>query len=427
MTADETLAGPPDQAPVAAGVSIRPAHLFLVDEDLAAQVAAPAYDTLPQAERDEIARNNPQSFLNAIMSPAIDAVEREQDDILRTNKAALEAMLAEGVFAPVEAPALALYRLGTADHVQTGIVAAVAVADYDEGRIRPHELTRSQREKMLARYLEAVGVASSPIALAYRHRPALARIIERTVSAEPTMAFTSDDGLEQTVWLITEPALITSMVAEFEQIDRMYVTDGHHRLAAASRHAAGQRGPGGTATARSNEPWDYFLAVLFPDDQLRVDSFHRIVRRPAGSTSDDILAAIARCAVVTPQNRVIRPARHRFSMFLADMWHSVDVGASVPAGPVDALDATMLQELILGPVFGIEDPRSDPHIELVPASDNVRELERRCRRHGEAVFLLHPPSLDDLMTVADAGGVMPPKSTWFHPKPRSGIFLRFCS
>lgn len=427
MVAEEMIDVVAESGP-SGGLTVRPARLYLVDPDLAPEVAAPAYDMLPAAERETVARENPHSFLNAITSPPPGASHDEQDRVLRQNASVLDNMLAQRVFRPWPRPALALYRLATGDHVQTGIVAAVAVKDYEAGRVRPHELTRSDREALLARYLETVGAGSSPVALAYRSRPGLTAVSERVARREPAIHFTAADGLDQTVWMIDDPSLVETVAAEFAATGHLYVTDGHHRLAAAARFAKSRRARGAATSAEtgsSGEPWEYFLAVLFPDAELQVDSFNRCVTPPAGMPSSRILDALRRRARVRGVVRPPEPGLHEFAMFLDERWYRVAPDVPNSGGSVDTLDAALLQDLVLRPVFGIDDPRSDPRIDHLAGTRDVAALEARCRASGEVAFLLHPPGMDSLMAVSDAGQVMPPKSTWFHPKARSGVFLRF--
>lgn len=413
------VAGEPAPAP---GLTVRPARLYLVDEGLAPEVAAPAYDSLPAQERDLVADQNPRSFLNAIRSPGPGASAEERSCALRASASVLEAMLAEGVFRPWPRPALALYRLATDDHVQTGIVAAVAVADYEEGRIRPHESTRSDREEHLARYLETVGASSSPVALAYRSRPALTALVEQVASTRPTLSFTAEDGLEQTVWMMDDPALVEIVAAEFAATGRLYVTDGHHRLAAAARFALGRRMEQGGEVR--DAPWEHFLAVLFPHDQLQVESFNRCVTPPTGLSHEQILAALRERARVRPVERPPEPGRREFAVFADGGWFLV--GVDVATGEDEkVLDAVLLQELVLGPVLGVDDPRSDARLDHLAGAPDVDALEARCRASGEIAFVLRAPTIGSLMAVSDAGEVMPPKSTWFHPKARSGVFVRF--
>ena len=443
LSSADTRAGTP-----AGGVTVRATQLLLVDPRRAARIAAPPYDAVAPSQRNRIAARDPDNFLNVLQPLRPDAPVDVQQAVLAHNVRALAELQARDVFRPWPRPAMGVYRLVDGDHTQTGFVAAVAVRDYEEGRILPHEFTHPAREQILARYLDAVGMVSSPVALAYRNEPVLSAAIDDITAGAPTIDFTDDDGLRQTVWMADAPDILADVVAAFATTPRLYVTDGHHRLVAAVIHAGNRRLRAGAAREASElgeqqswtDPaaaWEYALAVLFPHDQLRAESFNRCVTPPAGRSPGDLLddlsarmrlRELGRAPRTRPDDgETTEPGPRQFAMLLDGRWYLIDVG-DIDAGDVDAKgatpDAALLQDLVLAPVFGIEDPRTDPRLDHLAGATDVSALEQRCRDTGEAAFLLNAPTMEQLMAVSDARVMMPPKSTWFHPKIRSGIFLR---
>lgn len=393
-------------------VGIRPAHLHLVTPALAARVAAPAFDTLPVEERAAPAVD-PLSYLHVLRTPhGVEHLER--------NRRALERLLADGVFTDGTGPRFAWYRLATDDHVQTGLVAEVAISDYDDGRIVRHEHTRAEREEDLAAYQRHVAADASPVALAYRadqHMRALAR---RATSGRPHLRFTSDDGVEHTVWTTADADDIRDVCAAVGRLSRLYVTDGHHRFAAASRVAGAGRAAGSGPDAADQ----WLLAALFPDDELRILPFHRAVTRPRSATRADLLGELADHVEVTALKRPDEPDRpHAFTAFVDGDWFRLGVPpGDVGPDPLEALEVSVLQHHVLAPVFGVREPRIDPRLSYV--AGDAATVAAHCMRHRAVGFMVRPTTMQELMTVADADAVMPPKSTLFSPKTRAGIVLR---
>lgn len=393
-------------------LGIRPAHLHIVQPALAARVAAPAFDTLP-AEEDTTHAADPLSYLNVLHPP--DGVEH-----LGRSRRALERLLADDVFADGSGPRFAWYRLATDDHVQTGLVAEVAIRDYDEGRIVRHEHTRAEREEDLAAFQRQVAADASPVALAYRGDPHMRAWAHRATAGPPHLRFTSDDGVEHTVWTTTRAEDVGAVCAAAARLPRLYVTDGHHRFAAAARVAAAGRAAGSGPDAADQ----WLLAALFPDDELRILPFHRAVARPRGATTADLLGALATHGDVTPLERPVAPDRpHTFTAFVDGHWFRLVVPPdAVGVDPLDALAVSVLQDHVLAPVFGVHEPRIDPRLSYV--AGDAAAVASHCVRHRAVGFMVRPTTMDELMTVADADAVMPPKSTLFSPKTRAGIVLR---
>ncbi|HSJ44487.1 MAG TPA: DUF1015 family protein [Euzebyales bacterium] len=393
-------------------LGIRPAHLHVVEPALAARVAAPAFDTLPVEERMARAAD-PLSFLNVLRAP--EGVEH-----LARNRRALERLLADGVFTDGTGPRFAWYRLATDDHVQTGLVAEVAIQDYDEGRIVRHEHTRAEREEDLAAFQRRVAADGSPVAVAYRADRHMRAHARRATARPPHLQFTSDDGVEHTLWTAAGTDEVRAIRAAAARLPRLYVTDGHHRFAAASRMAAAGRAEGSGQDAADQ----WLLAALYPDDELRILPFHRAVARPRGPTTSDLLSALATHVHVTLLERPVPPDDPRmFTAFVDGDWFRLVVPSdTVDVDPLDALAVSVLQEHVLAPVFGVHEPRIDPRLTYVAGDADA--VASHCRRHRAVGFMLRATTMHELMTIADADAVMPPKSTLFSPKPRAGIVLR---
>lgn len=393
-------------------IGVRPAHLHVVAPALASRVAAPAYDTLPAEERTAHAAD-PLSYLNVLDTG-------DGPDHLDRNRQALERLLAEGVFTDGSGPRFAWYRLVDGDHEQTGLVAEVAVRDYDGGRIVRHEHTRAEREEDLAAYQRHVAADASPVGLAYRADPRMRQLAHDMTSGPPAVRFTSDDGVEHAVWTTPQDAAIRSICAAAARLPRLYITDGHHRFAAASRMAAAGR----TTGSGPDAPDQWLLAALFPDAELRILPFHRAVALPRTMAISDVLARLAARLDVTPLDGPAAPDRtHTFTTVVDGDWYRLAVpDGTVTGEPLDRLEVSVLQEHVLAPVFGVHEPRIDPRLTYV-AGGTVAVADH-CARRGAIGFVVRPTTMDQLMTVADADVVMPPKSTLFSPKTRAGVVLR---
>lgn len=393
-------------------LGVRPAHLHIVAPELAARVAAPAFDTLP-GDDGGTAAADPLSYLHVLHTP-------NGTDQLSDNRRALERLLRDGVFVGGSGPRFAWYRLATADHVQTGLVAEVAVGDYDAGRIVRHEHTRADREEHLAAYQRVVAADAGPVALAFRadHRM---RALARRATAGPThLRFISDDGVEHTVWTTSATDDVADIAAAASRLGRLYVTDGHHRFAAASRVAAAGRAGGSGPEAVDQ----WLLAALFPDDELRILPFHRAVTRPRGVDTAQLLDGLAAHVGVTRLTHPHVPDRPRtFTAFVDGSWYGLEVpAAAVGAELVDALDVSVLAAHVLAPALGVREPRIDPRLTYV--AGDAAAVAHHCTRHGALGFMVRPTTMQELMAVADADAVMPPKSTLFSPKTRAGIVVR---
>jgi uncharacterized protein (DUF1015 family) len=391
------------------------------------QVAAPPYDVLNVAEARHLVGANQLSFLHVEKSEidVPDATGVEDRRIYDRAKANLEEMIRRGILLREAAPAFYLYRLRMGDHLQTGIVAGVSIDEYEAGRIRRHELTRPDKERERMYNIDTVGAQTGPVFLTYRGRAAIDRLAARVMAGPPEYDFTAGDGVVHTVWVIGGPAEIREVVDGFAPVDALYIADGHHRAAAAARVARlrQEKNPGD----RGDEAHHLLLAVLFPRDQLRIMDYNRAVRDLNGLTPEAFLQRVSERFFVSEGFAGKSPEReHEFGMYVGGVWYHLAVRDANPGNddPIARLDVSLLQDRLLGPVLGIGDPRTDTRVEFIGGIRGMAELEKLVDRGGFAVaFSLFPPTVGQMMAVADAGKVMPPKSTWFEPKLLSGLFI----
>ncbi|MCO6412350.1 MAG: DUF1015 domain-containing protein [Thiogranum sp.] len=385
----------------------------------AAAVVAPPYDVLNSDEARQRAAGRPWSFLH-ISKAEIDLPQgTNPHDPAVYAKAAenLQKMVDKGILRRDDKPCYYVYRLTMGQHVQTGLVAAASVADYDSNRIRKHEFTRPDKEDDRVRQIEALNAQTGPVLLAYRSQEDIDRMIASVTSSAPEYEIAADDGIGHAFWVVKDQGLIDRLTAAFDKMDALYIADGHHRSAAASRVAATlNRGP----DAMSN----YFLSVIFPHKQMKILDYNRVVKDLNGLSGAEFRKRVDEAFETRPEKDAVAPGRPgEFGMYLDGRWYRLTIHADrVPADPVGRLDVSLLANNLLEPVLGISDPRRDPRIDFVGGIRGLRELEKRVESGDMAVaFSMFPTSMDDLMAVADANEVMPPKSTWFEPKLADGL------
>lgn len=392
-------------------------------------MAALPYDVYSREEAClEVARH-PESFL------AIDRAETwfgpETDtyapEVYEKARELLWERISNGSFVREDKPCFYLYEQMMNGRSQTGIVACASVDDYCNNVIKKHENTRADKEEDRIRHVDACDAQTGPIFLAYRQEEGLRRLIEEVKNTEPECDFVSEDGVRHRVFPVREAGRIQAIGQAFADIPSLYIADGHHRCASAVKVGLERRRrqPAGTGQG----PYDFFLSVLFPDEELKIMDYNRVVRDLNGLTPDGLLSRIReRFHVAEAETAPYRPdAKGRFGMYLEGKWYALslrgELAAKVAGDPVKSLDVSVLQELLLGPVLGIMDPKTDSRIDFVGGIRGLGELERRVDTEGGAAFSLYPTSMEELFSVADAGLLMPPKSTWFEPKLRSGLFL----
>ena len=392
-------------------------------------VIAPPYDVLNTAEARTRAEGRPWSFLH-VSRPEIDLPEGTDPYAPEVYAKAAEnfrRMIEEGVLVKEEAPVYYVYRLiwprPEGEHVQTGIIAAASVADYDTNRIRKHEHTRPVKEDDRVRQIEAVGAHTGPVMLAARDEGgAIAALLEEAAQGAPDMDAVADDGIRHQVWIVRDPDLIRRITEAFEAEDALYIADGHHRSAAASRVCAARAAK---EPENMDAPWRRFLSVIFPAAQMKILDYNRVVKDLNGLTEEEFLKRVGEVFHIEPSEEPVRPARRgEFGMYVGGRWYRLQAPEALVKtdDPLKRLDVSILQENLLAPILGIADPRTDERIDFVGGMRGLSELERRVDSGEMAVaFSLHPTSMDDLMRVAEAGEVMPAKSTWFEPKLADGL------
>ena len=389
----------------------------------AADVTAPPYDVLNTEEARTRAAGKPWSFLH-ISKPEIDlpaGTDPYSPPVYAKGAENLARMIREGVLQRDSHACYYAYRLVMGNHAQTGIVAAASVAAYDEGRIRRHEFTRPDKEDDRVRQIEALNAQTGPVLLAHPACPEVDRILQKTMTTAPAADLTADTGVRHTLWVIDDADDVSRIGAAIEALPALYIADGHHRSAAASRVSAARRAGGG-ATAGVGA--DYFLAVSFPAAQMQILCYNRVVHDLAGMQRDEFLRRVAEAFSLDLAKGPVQPTVHgEIGMYLPDQWYRLRVKTEkIPADPVGRLDVSLLSDQLLAPILGIQDLRTDKRIDFVGGIRGTMELEKRVDGGEMAVaFSMHATSMDDLMAVTDAKQVMPPKSTWFEPKLADGL------
>jgi len=391
----------------------------------AADVLAPPYDVLNTEEARTRAAGRPWSFLH-ISKPEIDLppdTDPHSSAVYAKGKENFTQQITAGLLVRDPQPCYYLYRLVMGTHTQTGIVAAASVPDYDSNRIRKHEFTRPDKEDDRVHQIDALNAQTGPVFLTYKQNARIDALVARVAADAPEVDVTADDGVRHTLWVLREPAGIETITQTFDAMDNLYIADGHHRSAAASRVAATRKAANPQHTG--NEAYNYFLAVIFPDNQMQILDYNRVVKDLNGHSVEELVTEIAEAFTVEVETAPVKPARAReFGMYLDGRWYRLHIDPEfIPdADPVKRLDVGLLQDNLLGPILGIGDPRRDKRIDFVGGIRGLEELERRVDSGEMAcAFTIFPTSMADLMRVADAGEVMPPKSTWFEPKLADGL------
>ena len=385
----------------------------------AGDVVAPPYDVLTSDEARHRAAGRPCSFLH-ISKAEIDLpadTDPYSPEVYARSAENFDRLIEQGVLVRDPSPRYYAYRMIMGEHVQTGLVAAASVADYDSNRIRKHEFTRPDKEDDRVRQIEALNAQTGPVLLAYPDSDEADRLIAAATGSAP-IADVDADGVRHTTWAIEDVATIAGISRVFEVMPALYIADGHHRSAAASRVSAARRGAGADSA-------EHFLAVIFPARQMRIMDYNRVVRDLNGLAPGDFLTRVGERFTVSPAAGQVRPEKPGVvGMYLQGCWYRLQINADlVPAAdPVARLDVSLLSEHLLGPVLGIADLRRDKRIDFVGGIRGLGELERRVDSGEMAVaFAMHATQMSDLMAVADSGEVMPPKSTWFEPKLADGL------
>lgn len=405
---------------------VRPFSCIRPREDLAGRVAALPYDVYNRKEACEVVAKEELSFLK------IDRAETQFDDSVDTYdakvyakaKELLDGMIADGTFITDADKCYYVYELTMDGRTQTGLVACASIDDYQNNVIMKHENTRADKEIDRITHVDTCNAQTGPIFLAYRANEVVRAVVAKTKDKAPINDFTSDDGIKHVVWKIADVSDVQTIENAFKQINEIYIADGHHRAASAVKVGLKRReaNPGYTG----EEEFNFFLSVLFPDEELMIMPYNRVVKDLNGNTEKEFLDIISKDFEVEKLGENPYQPAHKgeIGMYLNKEWYKLTAKEHILSeDPVDGLDVSLLQDNLLAPVLGIGDPRVDKRIDFIGGIRGLKELERRCALDMEVAFSMYPTSIAELFAVADAGRLMPPKSTWFEPKLRSGLFI----
>ncbi|MFW6159884.1 MAG: DUF1015 domain-containing protein [Acidobacteriota bacterium] len=391
------------------------------------KVASLPYDVLNSEEAREIAKDNPYSFLH-VVKPEIDLPPETDVYSPRVYQKARENMdklQREGILIRETSPRLYIYRQVMGGREQYGIVGCVSAHDYDRDIIKKHELTRKAKEEDRVKIIEKTNVHAGPVFLTYKTQETVDNLVAEAVKEQPLYDFEADDGILHTVWIVDEP-LADRIIDEFKKIDCAYVADGHHRSASAAIVSRRRREANPSHTGE--EEYNFFLAVLFPHNQLKIMDYNRVVKYLNGHSEEELLGFLKSIFLIEEKGKEpYRPQKKgEVGMYLDDKWYKLEFKPEKVdlSDPVNSLDTALLQNLLLRPFFGIDDPRTSDGIDFIGGIRGLEELKRLVNEgRFKAAFALYPTSIEELMRIADVGEVMPPKSTWFEPKLRSGLLV----
>ena len=408
--------------------TVRPFRAIRPTQKCAHKVASLPYDVMNRKEADKMAKDNPYSFLH-ICRAEIDLPHQKDPydkSVYEKARYNLEDFQSRGIFMQDEEPALYIYRQTMEGRTQTGIVGTVSVDEYQNNTIKKHEFTRVEKEQDRIRHFDVCNANTEPVFLTYRDDKRLRVLIEGWAAGnKPVYDITTEDGVEHVFWVVDDPETIGSIAGLFGEIPSLYIADGHHRSASACKVGVKRREEYPEYTG--DEEFNFFMAVVFPDTDLHIFDYNRVVKDLNGNTVESLMAKI-RAAGFKIDKKGGDPyypeEKHCFGMFLEDNWYRLTAKPEIITDHViDSLDVAILQDSILNPVLGIEDPRTDKRIDFVGGIRGLEELERRCHEDMKIAFAVYPVEITDLMSVSDNGMVMPPKSTWFEPKLGSGLFI----
>lgn len=407
---------------------VRPFRAIRPEKEYAAKVISLPYDVMNRAEAAKMAEGNPYSFLHICRSE-IDLPEEANPYVKRVYEKAktnIYEFLEKGVFLREERPMFYIYRQKMNGRIQTGLVATVSVDDYLDNVIKKHEYTRVEKEIDRINHFDICSANTEPVFLTYRQDKRLAIILENWVgNHEAVYDFTTADGVGHSLWLIDDENVIATVSSAFSEVDSLYIADGHHRSASAVKVAMKRREENPDYTGE--EEFNYFMAVIFPDEDLRIFDYNRVVSGLNGLSKEEFFEKISESFEMTLSKKrpYVPEQRHCFGMFIDDEWYKLEAKPHVLQADdvIKSLDVSILQDNILGSILGIQDPRTDKRIDFIGGIRGLGELERRTKEDMRVAFALYPVTIEELLAVSDQEMVMPPKSTWFEPKLGSGLFL----
>ena len=405
----------------------RPFQAIRPVPSLASKVAALPYDVMNSQEAREMVVGNPYSFLHVDkaeidLDPSIDIYD---DKVYQKAADNLDKMQKDGTYMQDTRPCYYIYRQIMDGRAQSGIVGCASVDDYLNNRVKKHELTRADKEADRIRHVDACNANTGPIFLTYRARTEILNVMNKWMNAHtPVYDFVSEDNITHTVWVIDDENTVKRLQTDFLKVPDFYIADGHHRAASAVR--VGQKRRAENPDYTGDEEFNFFLAVLFPDSELKIMDYNRVVHDLNGNTPDEFMKKLAKVYEISEHEGVCAPPeKHTAGMYMGGKWYLLRAkeGCYNAADPVESLDVSILQKNVLTPILGIDDPRTSERISFVGGIRGLKELERLVDGGKAVAFAMYPTGLDELMTIADTGNIMPPKSTWFEPKLRSGIFI----
>ena len=400
-------------------------------KELAAEIAALPYDVMNSEEAREMVKGKPLSFLHVDraevdLDPSIDVHDQKVYDKAREN---LDKMIEDGKYIRDEEPCLYIYRQIMNGRSQTGLVFCASIDDYLNNNIKKHEFTRADKELDRINHVDNCNANTGPIFLTYKENDVASEVIRAWTEGnydkrKPVYDFKAEDGIRHIVWVIDNPIIIDEIIDLFKDVKSFYIADGHHRSASAVKVGLKRRKENPNYTGE--EEFNYFLAVAFPDNDLMVMDYNRVVKDLNGLTVSELLDKLSEKFEITEESEAVKPSeKHTFGMYVENKWYLLKAkdGIYDVNDPIDSLDVAILQNNVLTPILGIEDVRTSDRIDFIGGIRGIKELERRANSDMKLAFSMYPTEVSDIMKVADIGEVMPPKSTWFEPKLRSGLFI----
>ncbi len=407
--------------------NIKPFKAIRPRKDLAHRIAALPYDVYNRQEAKIEVEKEPLSFLKIDRAETqfSDDVDTYDDRVYQRARDTLYSMLREGEFIQDSEEYYYIYELIMDGRSQNGIVACASIDDYENNIIKKHENTRKEKEIDRIRHVDTCEAQTGPIFLAYRGNEQIQDIIEQVKQGDKLYGFTSPDGITHNIWVIEDEKSIAKLREIFETMDSIYIADGHHRTASAVR--VGQMRRRDNPDYDGSEEFNFFLSVLFPDNQLLIQPYNRVVKSLNGNSKDQFLAKVSdNFHIEEVGSQAFAPNKKgTFGMYLDNSWYKLSIKEELINlnDPVESLDVSILQDYLLEPILGIKDPKTDDNIDFIGGIRGLKELERRVAEDMEVAFSMYPTSMEELFEVSDAGALMPPKSTWFEPKLRSGLFI----
>ncbi len=406
---------------------VRPFKALRPTEEMVTKIAAKPYDVVTEEQAREVAKNNPYTFYK-VSRPEINydyPVDTHDPEVIKSGRKHLEWLIDNGFMFIEDKPCIYIYQQHWRDHVQTGFFATFSVDEYIENKIKKHELTRKDKEDERALHVKVVKAHTGPVFLMYKSKPEVDSLIMKHASGNPEYDFTDETGVRHVVWILRDENEIEKIVEAFKNVDAFYIADGHHRAAAAVRAAIDFRNENPNYTGQ--EEFNYFLAAIFPHSQLKILDYNRVVKDLNGMSEDEFFKKVSEKFNINQVDGVYKPERkHTIGMYISGKWYKLEPkdGTYDEEDVIASLDVSILQNNLLAPILGIENPRTDKRIDFVGGILGIEELIRLVDSENfKVAFAMYPTSIDALLRVSDEGKIMPPKSTWFEPKLKSGIVV----